>query len=391
MQGERAQLIDIAKGIGIILVALGHFLEIGFMHRPDGQFSHVAFFPWQFIYSFHMPLFFFLAGFTSKSLSKRAFEDVLRSSLTLMVLAVAIHLAAGMADLAFLHGDPGFSPADYLGSLALGAATGSGLKTIVIWFLVALAVIRVLAFALLRFASPQLAVLIGAGLCVGSIAFGSTELRNVFQYKAIFGGLPFFVAGLFVSLGQLQRLSRFYWFVPAIPAAIVLLSINLLNCNAETCPGELGGYSGVLLATGKYGNPALFAINACLGIYLALVVAEALGTTRAADWFQALGARTISILIVNGVMLQYVNPVLKGSIELQSIYEMALFLLLLVPSLVIANIAIAWACEGPITSLRRFSQRLADRLMVAIFLLVPAWTGASVAERNLSLPRSKAP
>ena len=139
----------------------------------------------------------------------------------------------------------------------------------------------------------------------------------------------------------------------------------------------------MLLATGKYGNPALFAINACLGIYLALVVAEALGTTRAADWFQALGARTISILIVNGVMLQYVNPVLKGSIELQSIYEMALFLLLLVPSLVIANVAIAWACEGPIASLRLFSQRLADRLMVAIFSLVPAWTGASVAERNL--------
>ena len=99
----------------------------------------------------------------------------------------------------------------------------------------------------------------------------------------------------------------------------------------------------------------------------------------------------VTMFLVNGVMLQYVNPVLKGSIELQSIYEMALFLLLLVPSLVIANIAIAWACEGPITSLRRFSQRLADRLMVAIFLLVPAWTGASVAERNLSLPRSKAP
>lgn len=48
---ERNDTIDIMKGIGILLVMLGHFVD-GFAHT--------------FIYSFHMPLFFVLAGYFAK-------------------------------------------------------------------------------------------------------------------------------------------------------------------------------------------------------------------------------------------------------------------------------------------------------------------------------------
>jgi fucose 4-O-acetylase-like acetyltransferase len=50
---QRIEWIDIAKGIAIILVVLGHTLS-----------SSNAL--WSIIYSFHMPLFFLLAGFTFK-------------------------------------------------------------------------------------------------------------------------------------------------------------------------------------------------------------------------------------------------------------------------------------------------------------------------------------
>ena len=49
MNKSRYEFIDIAKGIGIILVMMGHF----FIYR-----STVT----QVIYSFHMPMFFFLSG-----------------------------------------------------------------------------------------------------------------------------------------------------------------------------------------------------------------------------------------------------------------------------------------------------------------------------------------
>lgn len=49
--------IDIAKGIGIVLVVLGHTIV------PQVRENTFAGFLWIFIYNFHMPLFFFLSGF----------------------------------------------------------------------------------------------------------------------------------------------------------------------------------------------------------------------------------------------------------------------------------------------------------------------------------------
>lgn len=49
---NRIEYIDIARGIGILLVVLGH-----------NDFSLISLFAHQVIYSFHMPLFFFLSGY----------------------------------------------------------------------------------------------------------------------------------------------------------------------------------------------------------------------------------------------------------------------------------------------------------------------------------------
>src|SRR5580692_5056972 len=68
--GKRSQIVDIVKGIAIILVAYGHTSQ-GMMHRgwwtsPGAIFSDA------FIYSFHMPAFFFIGGlFVMGSITKR--------------------------------------------------------------------------------------------------------------------------------------------------------------------------------------------------------------------------------------------------------------------------------------------------------------------------------
>jgi fucose 4-O-acetylase-like acetyltransferase len=49
---KRIEYIDIARGIGILLVVMGH-----------NDFSLVSPFVYKLIYSFHMPLFFFLSGY----------------------------------------------------------------------------------------------------------------------------------------------------------------------------------------------------------------------------------------------------------------------------------------------------------------------------------------
>src|SRR5271155_1735047 len=72
--GTRSNIVDIVKGIAITLVAYGHTSQ-GMIHRgwwggPGAVFSDV------FVYSFHMPAFFFVSGlFVMNSLAKRGSRD----------------------------------------------------------------------------------------------------------------------------------------------------------------------------------------------------------------------------------------------------------------------------------------------------------------------------
>lgn len=68
--GLRSDAADIVKGIAIILVVFGHTAQ-GLMHRGWWT-SERAIFSDRFIYSFHMPAFFFIAGlFVNGSIKKR--------------------------------------------------------------------------------------------------------------------------------------------------------------------------------------------------------------------------------------------------------------------------------------------------------------------------------
>lgn len=68
--GVRSNIVDIVKGVAIILVVYGHTAQ-GMVHRgwwanSGAAFSHT------FIYTFHMPAFFFVAGlFVAGSIAKR--------------------------------------------------------------------------------------------------------------------------------------------------------------------------------------------------------------------------------------------------------------------------------------------------------------------------------
>jgi len=81
---KRIEYIDIAKGIGILLVVMGH-----------NDFALVSPFFYKFIYAFHMPLFFFLSGMFFKAelpflkILRRRFETLLKPYLfTIMLIYI---------------------------------------------------------------------------------------------------------------------------------------------------------------------------------------------------------------------------------------------------------------------------------------------------------------
>lgn len=57
---ERYRELDLMKGIGIMLVYLGHSFNF-----PNFKWTKILFFLGNTVYSFHMPLFFFISGFFS--------------------------------------------------------------------------------------------------------------------------------------------------------------------------------------------------------------------------------------------------------------------------------------------------------------------------------------
>lgn len=81
---QRTDWVDYAKGIGIILVVYGHLLSSG-VHAGLAVPEHFFLLSDSLVYSFHMPLFFFLAGlFAAQSYRKRGLKKFLVNKLEII-------------------------------------------------------------------------------------------------------------------------------------------------------------------------------------------------------------------------------------------------------------------------------------------------------------------
>ena len=67
---KRIEWIDVAKGIGILFIILGHVFNTGFLRK--------------WIFSFHVPFFFVVAGFTF-SINRGIVDFVIRKAKTLWI------------------------------------------------------------------------------------------------------------------------------------------------------------------------------------------------------------------------------------------------------------------------------------------------------------------
>lgn len=103
--GERDETFDVLKGLAILLVIIGH-CEIGALHS--------------FIYSFHVPLFFFVSGYFLK---QRPVRDEVRLNFKRLIIpyaftAICICIVAVCKDLSnYTYADGSFSQGMIITSL----------------------------------------------------------------------------------------------------------------------------------------------------------------------------------------------------------------------------------------------------------------------------------
>ena len=92
--------IDIAKFIGIFLVVFGHALQTFELTETSYFFKHL----WQFIYLFHMPLFFVIAGYLYKPKSKSDnYKKILWGLLIPYLIYQFVYLPFKIGSSIFLH------------------------------------------------------------------------------------------------------------------------------------------------------------------------------------------------------------------------------------------------------------------------------------------------
>lgn len=214
-KGKRLEWIDIAKGIGILAMLVGHNIE-----------SIES-----FVYSFHMPLFFILAGYTIKplekgELKKATYKDFQRLIIPciitrFMVLVYdCVHFGEGILHELYI----------FAGSLLWGGHNGSFFGRELpnvgrIWFLLALFWAKMIYRVLLDKIDDKKRMAFLTLLAFGSMYIGVNEIRLPQSMDLVFVSL------LFMEIGRLIKNNRVCRRINNAMLLVIFAIWTFLACN----------------------------------------------------------------------------------------------------------------------------------------------------------------
>lgn len=136
---ERQYWVDVAKSIGIYLIVFGHLPAIVSSHTPTSDFLV------SFLWTFHVPLFFFISGFLNKSSPPGALLK--RITFRLVIPYILIYLTTVLVVVAF--GNRFYvATVNTVGEMLLGIFWGTktyeGYVNVVLWFLPVLVIVELI-------------------------------------------------------------------------------------------------------------------------------------------------------------------------------------------------------------------------------------------------------
>lgn len=216
---KRIEYIDIAKGIGILLVVMGH-----------NDFSLVSPFFYKFIYAFHMPLFFFVSGMFFKAelpfltVLRRRFDTLLKPYL--FTIALIYFMTLSFTKVNF----------DVATSRVIKAlyATGMYIDWVQLWFLPHLFALNIFAFLFYWLVKRSGLPWSKWVLLIASLIVGWTFLDVFWPFTLSILGKNITLFGLPLSIDMIL-VSGFFF---------------ILGCEVnKTIPGEIFGHPLTLVGT----------------------------------------------------------------------------------------------------------------------------------------------
>lgn len=305
--GTRSNIVDIVKGIAIALVVYGHTAQ-GMIHRnwwvgPGAIFSD------EFIYSFHMPVFFFVAGlFVMSSLTKRGSRhfaiDKMKTILYPYVLFAIISATMEPLIGRFKFGTRPFHWNTFLVSVADGEAS---------WFLFVLFLCLMLALIAARVpAWLRFLVAVIAGLLPPHRPTFVDQVLHEFC---------FLVAGMWVGT-RVYRLER----MRAVPAALGFIVLAAFQTTMIYVFGAAALWRWIYIVLGLTGTAGLF------------LLAKLLDKHRIGDGIAWVGRASLAVFLLSAFAQGATREIL-----LRVFHTREFWLQLLLPTLfAIVLPAIAW-------------------------------------------------
>ena len=284
MNEHRLNQIDIAKGIGIILVVIGHTT------------THLGI--EKVIYQFHMSLFFILSGFFFKDKYVKKPLVFLLGSLQRLYAPYVINglrlFFIGLLMTYLILGSTGFS---FLGGLKFILLIISGLINPpfggAFWFLRALFIIRFLYFFISLFINKiENTSLKNFILFVSVFVFLIIGYKTQFPYtiSSTFVALFFYYMGYLYAKNQKYIKMNVFLLIPAIAVVIGSSYINTVD-----------------LAYNTYTYFSLFILSSICGTYVILFVSEKIKQNYILEY---IGQKSLSIMIFHFLSFVTINLVI---------------------------------------------------------------------------------
>jgi len=312
MSEERLDYIDLIKGFGIFLVILGHAMI------PRS--------PW--IYSFHVPLFFFISGFMYKD---RPFKANLASKLKKMYFPfVTFNVVTWLFFylIAVLNHDT-VAHSTYLNLYR----TIIGFDISVpqngpLWFLLCLFTVSVIYIfiSLLKNEYLKLAAVLAVTVSGYFISQRFSDLP--FKIEAAMMMIFFFYAG---NLSCRFKLSEKIDRLKGIAIFNISVLFSYLNFILNYYNLRISGIERISVLENSYGNIFLFYISAFCAILFTAVILKKIGRIGIINY---LGMNSLIILCIHYPILQYVeriHPAFLGSSILFDLISSLITVVLCVP------------------------------------------------------------
>lgn len=275
MKNQRENYIDLIKGIGVLFVIIGHNI-------PNSEY----------IYSFHMPMFFIISGLLSNNSSKNFFIKKYNSNMvnyifySLILLTFWIIIGKKMefnseSSTTILNGIIGFfifNNIENISSMRWGAP---------MWFFPTLFIIQILNK---KFFKSTINILI---LIFIIIILFKYNIKFIFNLKTIFIGLSFYKIGEYYSKNTDIKI-----FLSKKINILILffISIGLFQINGR-----------VDLANGKIGyNMILFYIVAISGSFFWIEVCKKIGSNK---FLEIIGINSVVFIVFHERALTFIKGI----------------------------------------------------------------------------------